>query len=187
MAFISLLHFPIGHTLETIPTPSYFIDNLSPHDADYHNLTDSDFDICMMTGDFGITGEAQLDLNIASVVATYTTPDWIMYDTGAAAHVCPLNYAEEYPLLPLDWEPPLRSVSGQPLPLYGRRLVGYDFQGTTVHIMYYVTDVNYPICSGMKLSDSQTLAMMEYSRNKHNLDYQMALTCPCNEMVLTYT
>ena len=83
-----------------------------------------------------------------------------MYDTGAAAHVCPLNYAEEYPVLPLDGQPPLRSVSGDPLTLYGRKLVGYDFYGTTVHIMYYVTDVGYPIASGMRLTDSGYVGTM---------------------------
>ena len=84
-----------------------------------------------------------------------------MYDTGAVTHACPPDYANDYPLLPLDWSPPLRAASGTPLKLYGRRLVGYDFNGHYVHIMYYVTDVHYPIISGMRLSDLGLVGTMD--------------------------
>ena len=93
--------------------------------------------------------------------STNTTNDYLMYDTGAVTHVCPLNYAEEYPLLPLDWSPPLRAASGTPLQLYGRRLIAYDFAGTLVNIMYYVTDVTYTILSGMRLSDAGYIGVMD--------------------------
>ena len=39
---------------------------------------------------------------------------WILFDSGAATHCCPKDFASEWPLLPLTGKaPPLRSISGQ--------------------------------------------------------------------------
>ena len=71
--------------------------------------------------------------------------DWVLFDSGAAAHCCPANYASDYPLLPLGENPPkLRSVTGKPLQLYGRRLVRYNCDGVYLNVIYYVCDV--PFC-----------------------------------------
>ena len=62
---------------------------------------------------------------VSSVVASSIDTSWIMFDSGAAAHCCPKHFAPEWQTLPLKGsKPPLRSVTGQPLHVYGRKLVG---------------------------------------------------------------
>ena len=73
---------------------------------------------------------------------------WILFDSGAAAHCCPLDYAPDYPLLPVGRNPPkLRSVTGKPLIIIGRKLVRYDASGVTFFVNYYVCDVPFCIVS----------------------------------------
>ena len=68
---------------------------------------------------------------------------WILFDSGAAAHCCPLDYAPDYPLLPVGKNPPkLRSVTGKPLNIIGRKLIRYDASGVTFYVNYYVCDVS---------------------------------------------
>ena len=56
--------------------------------------------------------------------------DWILFDSGAATHCCPKDFASDWPLLPLTGRaPPLRSISGQPLTVFGRRIVKMNFDG----------------------------------------------------------
>ena len=67
---------------------------------------------------------------------------WILLDSGAATHCCPKDFASEWPLLPLTGKaPPLRSISGQPLTVFGRRLVKVDFEGQPCFLHFYVCDV----------------------------------------------
>ena len=67
---------------------------------------------------------------------------WILFDSGAATHCCPKDFASEWPLLPLTGKaPPLRSISGQPLTIFGRRLVKVDFEGQSSFLHFYVCDV----------------------------------------------
>ena len=69
----------------------------------------------------------------------------ILFDSGAAAHCCVLDYAPDYPLLPVGKNPPkLRSVTGKPLNIIGRKLIRYDAAGVTLFTNYYVCDV--PFC-----------------------------------------
>ena len=73
---------------------------------------------------------------------------WILFDSGAAAHCCPLEYAPDYPLLPVGKNPPkLRSVTGKPLNITGRKLIRYDAAGVTLFTNYYVCDVPFCIVS----------------------------------------
>ena len=73
---------------------------------------------------------------------------WILFDSGAAAHCCPLDYAPDYPLLPVGKNPPrLRSVTGKPLNIIGRKLIRYDASGVTFYVNYYVCDVPFCIVS----------------------------------------
>ena len=73
---------------------------------------------------------------------------WILFDSGAAAHCCPLEYAPDYPLLPVGKNPPkLRSVTGKPLNIIGRKLIRYDAAGVTLFTNYYVCDVPFCIVS----------------------------------------
>ena len=73
---------------------------------------------------------------------------WILFDSGAAAHCCPLDYAPDYPLLPVGKNPPdLKSVTGMPLNIIGRKLIRYDAPETRLYINYYVCDVPFCIVS----------------------------------------
>ena len=70
------------------------------------------------------------------------TVPWILFDSGAATHCCPKDFGSEWPLLPLTGKaPPLRSISGQPLTVFGRRLVKVDFEGQPCFLHFYVCDV----------------------------------------------
>ena len=80
-----------------------------------------------------------------------STP-WILFDSGASAHCCPPDFGEQWPLLPLNGNgPPLKSVTGQPLNMYGRRLVGLNLDGQDCFMNFYVCDVPYPIVSVARL------------------------------------
>ena len=73
---------------------------------------------------------------------------WILFDPGAAAHCFPLDYATDHPLLPVGKTPPrLKSVTGKPLNMIGRKLIGYDASGVTLFTNYYVCDVPFCIVS----------------------------------------
>ena len=66
-------------------------------------------------------------------VAPTVDTSWILFDSGAAANCCPKNFAPEWPLLPITGvKPPLRSVTGQPLKIYGRKLVGMKYSLVSV-------------------------------------------------------
>ena len=73
---------------------------------------------------------------------------WILFDSGAAAHCCPLDFAPDYPLLPEGKNPPnLKSVTGKPVNIIGRKLIRYDASGVTLFTNYYVCDVPFCIVS----------------------------------------
>ena len=76
----------------------------------------------------------------------------ILFDSGAAAHCCPPDYAPDYPLLPVGKNPPdLKSVTGMPLNIIGRKLIRYDAPETVLYINYYVCDVPFCIVSVARL------------------------------------
>ena len=81
-------------------------------------------------------------------VAPTVDTSWILFDSGAAANCCPKNFAPEWPLLPITGtKPPLRSVTGQPLKIYGRKLVGMRSGDCEFYLHFYVTDIEYPLVS----------------------------------------
>ena len=81
-------------------------------------------------------------------VASSFDTSWILFDSGAAANCCPKNFALEWPLLPITGtKPPLRSVTGQPLKIYGRKLVGMTSGSCDFYLHFYVTDIDYPLVS----------------------------------------
>ena len=58
------------------------------------------------------------------------------------------DYASDDPLLPLGENlPKLRSATGKPLQLYGRRLVRYNCDGVYLNVNYYVCDVSFCLVS----------------------------------------
>jgi len=69
---------------------------------------------------------------------------WNLFDSGAAASCCPRDFAPDWSLLPLSGKPPpLKSISGQPLNIYGRKLVEFELDG----MRFYVCDVPYNVLS----------------------------------------
>ena len=82
------------------------------------------------------------------VVAAVQQPGtWILFDSGAAANCCSRDFAPAWPLLPLTGKPPpLKSISGQPLNVYGRKLVELEMDGSTFWLRFYVCDVPYRQC-----------------------------------------
>lgn len=75
---------------------------------------------------------------------------WILFDSTAAAHCCPLDYSPDYPLLPVGKNPQkLRSVIGKPLNIIRRKLIRYDASGVTLYANanYYVCDVPFCVVS----------------------------------------
>ena len=85
-------------------------------------------------------------LTVAPTVDTL----WIHFDSGAAANCCPKNFAPgpEWPLLPTTGtKPSLRSVTGQPLKIYGRKRVGMKAGDCDFYLHFYVTDIDYPLVS----------------------------------------
>ena len=82
------------------------------------------------------------------IVAPTVDTSWILFDSGAAANCCPKNFAPEWPLLPITGvKPPLRSVAGQPLKIYGRKLVDMKSGDCEFYLHFYVTDIDYPLVS----------------------------------------
>ena len=82
------------------------------------------------------------------VIASSVDTSCILFDSGAAANCCPKNFAPEWPILPINGsKPPLRSVTGQPLHVYGRKLVGLKAGDVDFFLHFYVTDIDYPLVS----------------------------------------
>ena len=79
---------------------------------------------------------------LADHLVASTTLDadhWVLFDSGASAICCSKNFGEEWPLLPLNSDPPpLRSISGQPLHVYGRRFIRISLDGVPVCFYFYV-------------------------------------------------
>jgi len=87
---------------------------------------------------------------IAPVVSS---KNFVLFDSGAAANVCPENFASEWPLLPLtEPPPPLKAISGDFLNILGRRLVGMTFGNVEMFIHFYVCEsIPYAIVSVARL------------------------------------
>ena len=67
-------------------------------------------------------------------------------------HCCPPGFGDEWPLLPLNGiSPQLRSVSGDPITVYGKRIVGLELDGHTCYLHFYVCDVYLPVVSVSRL------------------------------------
>ena len=87
---------------------------------------------------------------IAPVVSS---GNFVLFDSGAAANVCPKNFASEWPLLPLtEPPPPLKAISSDFLKILGRRLVGMTFGNVDMFIHFYVREsISYAIVSVARL------------------------------------
>ena len=73
---------------------------------------------------------------------------WILFDSGAATRCCPKDFASDWPLLPLTGRaPPLRSISGQALIVFGKRIAKMSFDGQDSFLHLYVCNVLYCVVS----------------------------------------
>ena len=103
----------------------------------------------------------------------------ILFDSGAAANCCPKKFAPEWPLLPITGtKPPLRSVTGQPLKIYGRKLVGMKSGDCDFYLHFYVTDIDYPLVSVGRLLNQGY--QVELSSE------EMVLKSPCGSKIPLY-
>ena len=56
------------------------------------------------------------------ISAVEESAPWVLFDSRTSAHCCPPDFGEQWPLLPLNGNgQPLKSVTGQPLNMYGTR------------------------------------------------------------------
>ena len=93
---------------------------------------------------------AEHEVAVASVETGLET--WILFDSGAAANCCPPDFAPDFPLLKLEERaPPLKSISGQTLQIYGRKLVAFELDGQRLWLNFYVCDVPYSVISVARL------------------------------------
>ena len=126
-------HFPIG-TLHHL--------DLDTSDDDWVTFkTMGDYSLKAGTTFYDPYMDEQL---VASMIGSNT---WILFDSGAAASCCPRDFAPDWPLLPLPGKPPpWKSISGQPLNVYGRKLDGFS-----LWLHFYVCDVPYSVLSVSRL------------------------------------
>ena len=77
----------------------------------------------------------------------------VLFDSGASVHCCPLNFGEQWPLLPLHGTvPQLKTVSGDPITTYGKRIVGLLLDGHVCYLQFYVCDVHIAVVSVSRLT-----------------------------------
>ena len=89
-----------------------------------------------------------------SAMKGHTTAQ-IMIDSGAATHVCPPWFADNYLIHKLAPEqgPQLRTVTNKEIQLYGVRWVYMQCQGQPIVIPFYACDVHDPILSVTRLAE----------------------------------
>ena len=75
----------------------------------------------------------------------------------------------------LEPNPPLRSVTGQPLKIYGRKLVGKKSGDCEFYLHFYVTDIDYPLVSvGRLLNQGYQVGLSSE---------EMVLKSPCSSKI----
>ena len=81
--------------------------------------------------------------------------DAILIDSKADVNVCPLSFASEYPLLPINEKLILKNVSGQRVRVHGFRVVLLEvLPNQYLWVRFIVADVMFPILSVCKLTDA---------------------------------
>ena len=100
----------------------------------------------------GIT-HAQTGSTIHTMAQAYTKQqDRLLFDSGAAVHVCPRDYATEYPLCANGSLPLLRTVTGEATTVHGTRTVHYQMDGrSTITVAYVVADVSMLVLAVSRL------------------------------------
>ena len=100
----------------------------------------------------------------------------VLFDSGASVHCCPLKFGESWPLLPLHGVvPQLKSVSGDPITVYGKRIVGIELDNHVCYLHFYVCDVHLPVVSVSRLTAQGYIT--------HLAKDNMTLTSPSGEEI----
>jgi hypothetical protein len=77
----------------------------------------------------------------------------LVVDSGSEIHVCPAWFASEFALQPSLRRLKIRSAGGETLQHYGQRVVGVQFRGIVLSIVFEVSDVQRPLLSMAALID----------------------------------
>ena len=95
------------------------------------------------------------DHKLATTNSGSTDTMHIMIDSGAATHVCPLWFADNYPVYKIDQaqSPNLRTVTNKTIQCYGVRWVYMQSRGQPIVIPFYVCDIHDPILSVTRLAE----------------------------------
>ena len=149
MAAITLGTFGVGNSVlvgPVVTSTSQGRSNLYP--TSQYSLNESDHFETLQTVGLNHVKLPDFEDVFIDQHLTVAPTSWILFDSGAAANCCPKNFAPEWPLLPITGtKPPLRSVTGQRLKIYGRKLVGMKSGDCDFCLHFYVTDIDYPLIS----------------------------------------
>ena len=79
----------------------------------------------------------------------------IMIDSGSFAHVCPLGFAKQFPLIPVKEKFLALAADGRPITNFGERHVEFILRsGQRVRARFRVMKVRRPILSVARLKDN---------------------------------
>ena len=111
---------------------------------------------------------------------TTTTTDntHIMIDSGAATHVCPLWFADKYPIHKVEesQQPNLRTVTNKTIHCYGVRWVYMQSRGQPIVIPFYVCDIHDPILSVTRLAEQGfDIRFNDTPTMRHNKGFDVSL------------
>ncbi len=68
--------------------------------------------------------------------------DRLLFDSGAAVHVCPYGYAPEYPIRTSGDLPALQTATGESSTVHGTRAIYYQMDArATLKVQFIVADV----------------------------------------------
>ena len=116
-------------------------------------------------------------LSVHSAIATMYSPEYMMFDTGAAVHVCPLWFCNDYPVYTPYYHTSRKGALGEEIQVYGLRTVRMHLREdprTEVYVQFVATDVTEPIMSYMTIRASGV--KVDLSQPEHPI-------LPCDDKV----
>ena len=83
----------------------------------------------------------------------HSSPQWdvgryMLIDSGASVHVCPPEFAVEFPIIPMSVHPTLRGVNNNLLKIYGKKKVQFKLsENVSASAEFIVVNCNHAILS----------------------------------------